>query len=362
MDGTRKFRSRLWSLLIFCGIYSTAHGADLSKLYDSFDGSSFSQAGGVYYRDNREQSAGTYEFQNAVKRTGSGALKLTVRPFCNPTDLGCSERAEIWEKTELWASYDAPVWYGFSVKFADPIPVDDHRYLIAQWKREILPEAAGDFSPFLGFRYRSGKLFVTVETNYHLPSKAQPVDGVCPSGTIPVWLRPETNQMRALIVKPSGWVSADEERYTSCTDKIAVTDHGNTLPEVTSGWIDFAVLSKPGPDGSGHIEIFANGKWIVSVKGAIGHADFGLGEKQYFKFGPYRDGAPNEWALYYDDFTRSSDCNDVLKDREACRLITASGIAQSSPLSSGQYHTCRIWVSISALSLSGFRASRKSTI
>ena len=65
-------------------------------------------------------------------------------------------------------------------------------------------------------------------------------------------------------------------------------DHGNKLPSPDSGWIDFAIFTKPGPDGSGHIEIVANGKPIVTVKGQIGHADKGLGKNQYFKFGPYR--------------------------------------------------------------------------
>ncbi len=331
MAGIHKFRSWLGAALFLGAAYSTAHTADMSKLHDGFDGSDFSAAGGLYYRNNQEQAAGTYKFQSAVKRTGAGALQLSVKSLCKPSDGGCSERAEIWEKTKLRVPYDVPVWYGFAVKFGDPIPVDDHRYLIAQWKREIGPKAQGDFSPYLGIRYSSGKMFITIETNYRAPSDAKPVAGVCPAGTTPVWLRQDTNQMRALVVKPEGWVPADEERYTSCTDKIVVTDHGNPLPDVTSGWIDFAVLSKPGPDGSGHIEIFANGKWVVTVRGMVGHADFGLGKNQYFKFGPYRDGAPNKWTLYYDDFVRSPDCEDVLKDKEACRLVAANGVAQSTP-------------------------------
>ena len=92
-----------------------------------------------------------------------------MKPLCTAEDEGCSERAEIWERTELRVPYDQGVWYGFAVKFADPIPTDDHRYLIAQWKREIDPGAEGDFSPFLALRVRNGKLFATVETNYIAP-------------------------------------------------------------------------------------------------------------------------------------------------------------------------------------------------
>ncbi|WP_415926452.1 polysaccharide lyase [Neorhizobium phenanthreniclasticum] len=310
-------------MLITCLGFPAAQAKDSASriLHDGFDSSDFAEEGGLYYRENSEQAAGTAEFQTKVRRSGSGALKLSVRSLCPASDPGCSERAEIWERTPLRVPYEIPVWYGFAVKFADPIPTDDHRYLIAQWKREIGPKAQGDFSPYLAFRFSGGKIFVTVETNYHPDLVSSPQNGVCPDGATPVWLRPETNQMRALVVRPPDWQAVDADRFTSCTEKISVTERGNVIPEPASGWIYFAVLSKPGPKGTGHLEVFANGKWIVSVKGAIGHSDGGLGNNQYFKFGPYRDGAPDVWSLYYDDFIRSPNCEDVLKQAEYCRIV-----------------------------------------
>nr|WP_099559028.1 polysaccharide lyase [Hartmannibacter diazotrophicus] len=303
------------------------------KLVDGFDGADFAPSGGLYYRENREQSAGTAEFQDEVKRTGKGALELSVRSLCAPENLECSERAEIWEKTKLRVPYSEGVWYGFAVKFADPIPSDDHRYLIAQWKREIGPTAKGDFSPFLAIRLDKGKLFMTVESNYQPGEPAKIVDGVatCPDGLTPVWLRPETNQMRSLIAHDADWSpkNGDGQEFRSCTDKLALTDHGHPLPLPDSGWIDFAIYSKPGPDGSGHIEVFANDKWIVTAKGYVGHNDKGLGKNQYFKFGPYRAGASDLWTLYYDDFRRSADCVDALSDKKACEAVrkeTASAV------------------------------------
>lgn len=288
-------------------------GADPESLVlrDGFDGPTFSEAGGLYYKKNFEQSAGTVEFQRQVARDGGGALRLSVRPLC--ATGGCSERAEIWERTELRVPYDRGVWYGFAVKFADPIPRDDHRYLIAQWKREIDPGADGDFSPFLALRLRNGKLFATVETNYIAPNAA----GACRSAGTPVWLRPKFNQMRALVATDPHWTLADGDYFTGCTDAIRVVDHGNRLPAPDSGWIDFTVYTQPGPDGSGRIELFANGKPVVTVTGHIGHADKGLGRNQYFKFGPYRGAHTDEWTLYYDDFRRSPRCADVL-DPPAC--------------------------------------------
>lgn len=292
-------------------------------LVDGFDGKDFSPEGGLYYRENAEQSAGTVVFQSEVKRSGAGALKLSVRPYCAEDSEGCSERAEIWEKTKLRVPYDAGVWYGFAVRFADPIPSEDHRYLIAQWKREIGPEAEGDFSPFLGFRMNNGKLFVTVETNYHDGASVGQKDKMaeCPAGQTPVWLRPDTNQMRALVATDSAFKPEDGGIFNACTDKITVTDHGTPLPLPSSGWIDFAVMTRPGPDGDGRIEIFANDKWIVTVKGHIGHADKGLGKNQYFKFGPYRAADSTDWTLYYDDFRRSAKCEDVLADKSLCAKL-----------------------------------------
>lgn len=299
------------------GMSVPTQAAETSRtLYEGFDGSGFTEEGGLYYRENFEQSAGIVEFQSEVKRTGAGALKLSVKPLCPTSDDGCSERAEIWERTELRVPYDQGVWYGFAVKFADPIPDDDHRYLIAQWKREIDPGAEGDFSPFLALRLRQGKLFATVETNFMDPAGPvhKPESGTCAAGKTPVWLRPETNQMRALVATDASWTPEDAELFADCTDAIKVVDHGNALPAPSSGWIDFAIYTQPGADGSGRIEIFANGKPIVTVTGHIGHDDKGLGANQYFKFGPYRAAHTTEWTLYYDDFRRSASCTDVLKD------------------------------------------------
>jgi len=300
-------------LAALCAINSAGAQEPSQVLRDGFDGTDFAESGGLYYRENFEQSAGKVEFQQEVKRTGAGALKLSVKPICPATGDGCSERAEIWEKTPLRVPYDQGVWYGFAVKLADPVPDDDHRYLIAQWKREIDAGADGDFSPFLAIRLRQGKLFATVETNYIAPQEGAAQAGTdCVPGGTPVWFRPETNQMRALVATDASWTPDDADLFSGCTAAISVTDHGNKLPAPDSGWIDFGIYTRPGPDGSGHIEIFANDKPIVTVKGHIGHADKGLGKNQYFKFGPYRAAHTTEWTVYYDDFRRSPNCGDVL--------------------------------------------------
>lgn len=292
-----------------------------TKLADGFEGQDFAPGGGLYYKKNDEQAAGSFAFQSEDRFSGQQSLKLSVRENCDPAIENCSERAEIWEKPELRVPYDKGVWVGFAVKFADPIPQNDHRYLIAQWKREIGPDAEGDFSPFLALRLRNGKLFATVETNYRKPASPAVASGEtarCAPDETAVWLRPETNQMRALIATEDSFEPRDGDEFTACTAAIKVTRHGNALPAPASGWIDFAIYTRPGADGSGRIEIFANDKPVVTVTGAIGHNDPGLLENQYFKFGPYRAAGEGIWALYYDDYRRSPDCADVLKNKALC--------------------------------------------
>jgi hypothetical protein len=84
------------------------------------------------------------------------------------------------------------------------------------------------------------------------------------------------------------------------------------MPKAEARWIDFVFKVKPGPRGDGAIEVFADGRWIVSAKGRIGHDGPGLGPTQYFKFGPYRDGGMTDvWRVFYDSFRRGPTCADV---------------------------------------------------
>ena len=132
-------------------------GSGIEVLRDGFDGPDFAESGGLYYRENSEQSAGSVEFQNDVKRTGRRRAQAQRQAACAAHAVTAAANAPKSGKRPRCACPTIEgVWYGFAVKFADPIPRDDHRYLIAQWKREIDPGAEGDFSPFLALRLRKG--------------------------------------------------------------------------------------------------------------------------------------------------------------------------------------------------------------
>lgn len=295
-----------------------------TKIEDGFEGTDFSQSCGLYYRMTKEQDAGGYLFQSDRVRSGKQALKLTVTHKCQPHEEKCSERAEIWEKTDSRVPYGKGAWYGISIRFEEPVPAQHHRFVFAQWKRESGSTNMPEISPYLAFRMKHGKIFATVEANDHPVTQHEESgqQAQCTNGDAPVWLRPQQGQMRALVAHEEGFTPADGARFADCTDKIKLTTYGHTMPPASSGWIDFAVYAKPGVNGDGHLELFANGLHLATIKGDIGQQAEGLGPNHYFKFGLYRDPAPRDWTVYYDNFIRSADCIDVLKDEDLCKSVT----------------------------------------
>ncbi len=306
---------------------SPARAGDAAQLTlkDDFEGQSFNRGGGLYYKDNFEQTAGTVKFENRDVREGKGALSLSLKALCGAADAGCSERAEVWERPEVLVPYSSPVWYGFSMKLADPIPDDDHRYLMAQWKREMTSEAEKGYSPFLAVRLDKAKLTITVETDevkvYPLGTPERPT--ACKPGEALVNNRPHDGQTRALVAWEADMDLSTWRYFNGCTSDITVARHAG-LPSVKSGWIDLAFYIQTGPNGGGLIEVLANGERVATVEGHIGHEGKGLGDSQYFKFGPYRAGRDGEWTVLYDRFRRGPKCSDVT-DSPVCSTIAVAG-------------------------------------
>ncbi|QIB35963.1 polysaccharide lyase [Ancylobacter pratisalsi] len=282
-----------------------ADGRDM-VLFDGFEGTTFAPGGGLYYKNNHEQGAGSYSFETEVVRSGKQAIDLSVRPQCKKVNGLCSERAEVWEKPEVLVLYGEPVWYAFSMQMAQPIPTERHRYVMAQWKREIEPGADGDYSPLLALRMIDGRVAVTVDTDMATYKATG-----CQPGDAPASPPDEYSQFRSLIALAPGHEDAVAAGFPGCTSDQRVTRRGGEIPALDSGWIDFVFQVKPGPNGDGRIDVLANGAWVATVEGAIGHEGDGLGDHMYFKFGPYRAGQTGEWRIYYDNFRRGPHCTDV---------------------------------------------------
>lgn len=307
---SRSFARTASAAILLMGMSGAAMAS--SFLSEPFEYSDFSSRNVLFYKDNKEQRAGRYEFQSDMVRSGRGAVRLEVDEHCSSDDEGCSERAELWEQSHLRRPYGTGTWYSFSVLLADPVPQGDRRHVLAQWKRAIDRPAGQNSSPFLAIRMRQGVLYVTAETHLLEPLKNQDgsVKRVCGPGEARIWNRPEDGQSRVFIAGNADRSLDRFSAYNACTDQISITHHGSAIPSVQSGWIDFAAYVEPDPDGAGRIEVFANNNHIATVTGAIGHRD--LGPTQYFKIGPYREGHNEPWAFFVDNFARSASCSDIL--------------------------------------------------
>jgi Polysaccharide lyase len=314
---SRSAKAHCLAGLLFTSLLSiTSALADPSqlRLRDDFEGESFAPSSGLFYKDNAEQRAGRYRTQADVVRSGSKGLALSVVPQCRADQRGCSERAEVWEKPEVLAAYDKTLWYALSMKLDDTPPSAAHRYVVAQWKREIKAGADGDYSPFLAIRIIRGNFAITIDSD-SMPSRARKSeDGSlsCAAGAAPAMQRADVKQTRLMVAASAEAKPDSFGGYDTCAPDISITRRGGKLPKAESRWIDFVIKVKPGPGGNGEIEIFADGTWIISIKGRIGHEGPGLGANQYFKFGPYRDGGQKDnWQVFYDDFRRGPNCEDV---------------------------------------------------
>jgi hypothetical protein len=297
-----------------------------SLLVDGFETGAFVPQGGLFYKMNAEQRRGIVRFQSDVVRSGKQALELSVVPSCAVSGTECSERAEVWEKPEVLAPYDQPLWYAFSMRLGTPIPQEDHRLVMAQWKREILAGAEGNYSPFLALRLSRGRLIATVVSDEatYAPKGVAPRERGCLPGESPAYAPDAYKQVRAIVAIEDGIAVAHRE-MTGCAPNIRMIERGGVWPKADSGWVDFVFMVKPDPAGNGRIEIAANGQWVATIEGAIGHRGPGLDKTQYFKFGPYRAGRPDKWTLYFDDFKRSEACGDVAPEALCSSIKTATG-------------------------------------
>jgi hypothetical protein len=116
-----------------------------------------------------------------------------------------------------------------------------------------------------------------------------------------------------------------EWRYVNgCTSDLEVIRHAPGLPAADSGWIDFAFFIQTGPQGGGRIEISPTTAGSPRSRAASATKGPGLGDNQYFKFGPYRAAHETEWSVLYDRFRRGPNCEDVASAKACNKLELAA--------------------------------------
>jgi hypothetical protein len=302
-------------------------------------------------------------------RCGPSAIEITTREGDGgeQCDDAC-QRAELRTVRSSWPSFGKEVWYQFSFRIDGDIPsIGSARSVIGQWK------GPGDGSPMLAQRFDNGVFHITVQDNDNRRVVAsaegnpddiqsaqarlakldaddeQDVNAIRALQSIELIDRNEPDLSRKIFseevagvlddkgsfaqsseiakslgLKDPKLVSdfsslayiADPERYFG-EARIQITPEKEAvLPDPRKGWVDMIYRIKPGrtdnergPRRVGEIDIWANGKKIVSVRGNIG-ATLKQGDDAdlvgpYFKFGIYRSRVPGTLHFRFDAFSQA---------------------------------------------------------
>jgi hypothetical protein len=215
---------------------------------------------------------------------------------------GYDERAEIWEADSATLEFGTEAWYRFAMYIDPNIPENDvNRLVVGQWKQ------SGGHSPILAQRFKGRKFTITIEQDFDAPLAYRGVDECrlligherdYPASTSAAvdwprttWLAaPETSGgllTAAVAHSKSDSVRSDAARARPCAKDITVTPLG-LLPSPFGTWVTMVYRLKGAPDGTGLVEVWADGQPIARVSGRIGFRD-GVNKAQVFKYGPYRN-------------------------------------------------------------------------
>ena len=219
----------------------------------------------------------TWTEDRDIVRDGHASIRLLVDEsdvvVCG-VDEPC-QRNELRVANEQRLPFGADSWYAFSFRVTGDFPRLDMpgktaRMVLGQWK-----QTNGE-SPYLAQRFDNGIFHITVQ------------DGAC----------------RKVIAKaPGNTGEMPEALLTDCQAEVRVEPPvgTNPLPDPYDSWVDMIYHVRGGLDGSGIVEVWANGKFIARATGKIGHVE---GDEDYFKFGIYRRCTPGVVVAWFDNFRR----------------------------------------------------------
>ena len=222
------------------------------------------------------------EFWNDARVARSDRRSIAVR--VTPEMRGCGakcQRNEIRTTPRGRVMFGQEAWYSFSFRMDGTLPTrQTKRWVSGQWKQQC------SGSPFLAQRFDRGVFQITVQDNSCRVIVASS----------------EGLGQRLPLAHETG---KQARPRTPCRSDIKVEYSANPkLPNPFGNWVDMSYRVRGGRNGSGLVEIWANGRFIARVKGSIGY-DHMSGPNQYFKFGIYRAPVPGASVVRLDRFRRS---------------------------------------------------------
>ena len=227
----------------------------------------------------------------------------------------CLQKTEVRER--VWRRYAKPGWYGFSFRLEGDIRErGSERFIFAQWKRE---DSRG--SPFLALRLDNGVFHITLQDDH---------------------LEDEKDECRVLVAKTPGDFDAKLKTFATVegnapcmwTDDAGRANSNvmvsgpyggspSLLPDPCAGWVDVVFFVEADETGNGEIRTYAAANRFASPSDLIAIAKGrirapGHGNRQYFKFGIYRDVITDfgviPFGLYFDEYRTGDDPDDVFVD------------------------------------------------
>ncbi|WP_373414843.1 heparin lyase I family protein [Ensifer aridi] len=358
---------------IVVGLCTLAGTAMAQTLVDTFDGKALDQA-----KWTTQQIATSQVSFPEPGRCGPAAIAASVRESDGGTACGDEDcqRAEIRTIKTSWPKFGEEVWYSFSFKAEGQVsPTGSHRLVIGQWK------GPGDDSPMIAQRFDDGVFYITVQDNdirrvvasaAEKPGETlvaqeilgkldrddqRTVQGIQSLQSLETMLdrqpdfarqflspalqkalrstdsAPERERLaETLGLANSSLLShfrefafvAEPEKYIGPAAIDIISEPENRLPNPSGKWVDMVYRIKPGrmdnekgPRRKGEVEIWANGKKIVTVRGNMGAtlkkgSDLEL-RGPYFKFGIYRKRVAENLSLHLDEFSQAPTQSGLVK-------------------------------------------------
>jgi len=242
-------------------------------------------------------------------RLGVSSVAEGGNPYCTDEVMkrarAAKEEGECFERQELRLQEDkappAGERYVYDIRFRMPAKVEDYahsiRWVIAQWKQEPVSKKYGmEFgdkwgpSPFLAERYDDGVLHVTVQDEH---CRCLVASAPHPIGKSFDWTSGPAKECISTHPAHDG---------QSCSSTLKLKFGKNPVLQSPAGrFVDMKYVVQAGRDSVSQIDIFQNGRFIVSVSGKIGYDVDPLAKPiTKFKIGHYRDYVPFDYVMDID--------------------------------------------------------------
>ena len=211
------------------------------------------------------------------------------------------QRSELRLRNE--SAFGQGRWYGFSFRMDGGFePTGSTRWVIGQWK-----QSQSCWSPFLAQRFDNGVFHLTVEDNDCRVMIAKAAGDPDAEGA-PVASGASPARRRFFATNVAGHLMGSFVEWSpragqDCMAAVKLDPPDPPeLPSPYQRWVHMAYLVRGGLNGTGRVEVYADGRHVVTATGSIGDAR--AGNMEYFKFGLYRDQIKLRSTMLFDSFRR----------------------------------------------------------